>query len=62
MGKVYEALIDQRKGGVLSLPYLGHLLCKNCAERVAATDAAYGKVFWERVAPVFNVSGSWNDL
>ena len=56
MGTIYDAMVDQREGGVFSPPRLGHLLCAKCAERVAATYASYASAFWERLAPVFNVS------
>ena len=62
MGKIYEAMVDQREGGVLSPPRLGHLLCAGCAERVVETYAAYGSICWEKLAPVFNVSDAWDDL
>ena len=58
MGKIYEAMVDQREGGVLSLPCLGHILCAECAEHVTATSTAYGKAYWEKLASVFKVSGS----
>ena len=58
MGKIYEAMIGQREGGVLSPPCLAHLLCAGCVERVTATSAAYGKAYWEKLASAFKVSGS----
>ena len=62
MGKLYEAMVDQREGGVLSPPCLGHLLCPRCAERVTATHAAYSSICWDKLALVFNASGGWDDL
>ena len=62
IGRIYKALADQRQGGVLSPPCLGHLLCAGCAHRVVAIHASYRKVYWEKLAPVFNVSDCWNDL
>jgi hypothetical protein len=56
VGKLYEAMIDESKGGVLSLPRLGHLLCQACAKRVAGIHAAHGSAYWERLGPVFNAS------
>ena len=61
MGKIYEAMVDQREGGVLSPPSLGHLLCVTCAERIVATHAAYCSTCWEKLAPVFGVSDCWDD-
>ena len=62
MGKIYEAMVDQRRGGVLSPPRLGHVLCVPCSERIAATHAEYSSACWERLAPVFNVSDGLGDL
>ena len=56
IGRIYKAMIDQRQGGVLSPPYLGGLLCAGCARRVVAIHASYCKAYWEKLAPVFNVS------
>jgi hypothetical protein len=58
VGKLYEAMIDESKGGVLSPPLLGHLLCQTCAKRVAGIHASHGSVYWERLVPVFNASES----
>ena len=62
MGRIYEAMVDQREGGVLSPPRLGHILCARCAERVTATHAAYSSICWDKLALVFNASGDWDDL
>jgi hypothetical protein len=60
VGKIYDAMVDQRKDGELSSPRFGNLLCAECARRVAAAYAIWGKVCWERLGSVFNVSGSWD--
>jgi hypothetical protein len=49
-------MIDESKGGVLSPPRLGHLLCQVCAKRVAGIHAVHGSTYWERLGPVFNAS------
>ena len=62
VGKIYDAMVNQKEGGVLSPPRLGHLLCPKCVERVVTTHAAYGSACWDRLASVFSVSDSRNDL
>ena len=56
VGKIYETMIDQREGGVLSTPCLEHLLCQECAKRVTVIHACYSSACWERLGLVFNVS------
>jgi len=56
MGKIYEAIIGKREGGVLSLPCFEPLLCTKCGKRVAATHATYGSACYGRLALIFNIS------
>ena len=62
MEKIYSAVMEQREGGLLSPPSLGHLLCERCAKSVYAAHAAWGSAVWEKLAPAFNVSRGWDDL
>ena len=62
VGKIYDAMVDQREGGVLSPPGLGHLLCAKCVERVTTTHTAYGSACWDWLASVFSVSDVWDNL
>jgi len=55
MGKVYEAMISPRKGGVLSAPRLESLLCSKCATFVTESHTSYGSVCYGGLAQVFNV-------
>jgi hypothetical protein len=57
VGKLYEAMIDESKGGALSPPRLGNLLCQTCAKRVEGIHAAHGSAYWERLGIVFGASG-----
>jgi len=61
MGKIYEAMINPRKGGALSAPCLEPLLCPRCAKRVVATHATYGLFCWGKLAMMFNVSDGCGD-
>ena len=62
VGKIYDALIDQSKGGVLSTPRLEHLLCPKCAKRVEAIHEAYSSACWEKLGLVFNITDGLDDL
>ena len=56
VGKIYDAMIDQSKDGVFSTPRLEHLLCQECAKRVAVIHTGYSSACWERLGLMFNVS------
>jgi hypothetical protein len=62
MEKIYSAVIGQREGGLLSLLSLGHLLCAKCATPVEVTHTTWRSAVWEKLAPAFNISRSWDDL
>ena len=62
MEKIYSVVIGQREGGLLSSPSLEHLLCANCARPVELAHSTWGSVVWEKLAPAFNISRSWDDL
>jgi hypothetical protein len=57
VGKLYEAMIDESRRGVLTPPRLGQLLCQQCAKRVAAIHTSQGSVYWKSIGQVFGVSG-----
>ena len=57
VGRIYNVMIDQSKGGLFSAPCLDDLLCQKCAKCVEAIHEAYGSAYWERLGLVFNVSG-----
>jgi len=60
--KIYNAVVDEREGGVLSPPSLGHLLCAKCTKNMAAVHATWCSISWKKLASVFSVSHSWDDL
>ncbi|KAF9644393.1 hypothetical protein BDM02DRAFT_3263577 [Thelephora ganbajun] len=62
MGKIYEAMVGQRKGGVLSTPSLEHLFCPKCTIDFGVAYAGSGSVLWEKLPSVFTVSHSWDGL
>ena len=62
VGKIYEAIVDGREGGVLSRPCFGNLLCAKCAMFITGIHTAYCSAYWEKLAVVFDVPNSWNGL
>ncbi|KAF9646059.1 hypothetical protein BDM02DRAFT_321441 [Thelephora ganbajun] len=62
MGKIYDAMVGQREGGVLSTPSLGHLFCPKCTIDFSVAYAGSGSVLWEKLPSVFNASRDWDGL
>lgn len=62
MEKIYDTMVAPRKGGVLTSPSLGHLLCTKCIKSVEAAHATWGSFCWGKLALVFNISNGWDDL
>ena len=62
IGKLYEAVVDQREGGLLSPPCFGDILCAKCATRVTAVYAAHGSACWDKLALTFCVTDGWDNL
>jgi len=62
LGKVYDSMVDERKGDVLSPPSLGHLFCTKCARSVGAVHTTLRSICWAKLAPAFAVPDSWDDL
>jgi hypothetical protein len=60
--KVYLAMMDQREGGLLSTPSMGHLLCTKCTKYMQAYHTEWSSHFWKKLPPVFNISCDWEDL
>ena len=60
--KIYNSMIEEREGGVLTPPLLGHLLCAKCTKTSQAVHAQWGSICWKKLAPVFGVSNSWDGL
>ena len=61
LGKVCDAIVDQREGGVLSPPSLDHLLCTACLQDIGVAYSTWGSVCWEKLAVVFNICSGWED-
>ena len=62
MEKIYSAMIGQREGGLLSPPFLGHLLCTRCAKFVEKIHSPSRSLLWEKLAPAFNIGCGRDDL
>ena len=60
--KVYSAMIEKRKCGLLSPPSLSHLLCTKCAKRVERSHTEWGSFIWEKLPLAFSLSHSWDGL
>ena len=60
--KIYSSLVDEREGGILSSPSLGHLLCVKCTRTIETVHAKWCSVCWKNLAPGFAVSHSWDEL
>ena len=62
LGKIYDSMVDERKGDVLSPPSLDHLFCAKCTKRVEAIHVTLRSICWKKLASAFAVSDGWDDL
>jgi len=53
--KLYQSLLDEREGGMLTPPSLGHLLCVKCTEDIGPTHTLWGPKFWEKLTQAFGI-------
>ena len=60
--KIYNSMVDEREGGVLSPPSLEHSLCLKCTKNIEAIHPPWGSFFWENLASAFSVPDSWDNL
>ena len=60
--KIYNSMVDEREGGVLTPPSFGPLLCSECTKIIEAARPTWGSICWKNLAPAFAVSHSWDDL
>ena len=57
--KVYFTMIGEREGGLLSPPFLKHILCTKCVMQMEASHNNWGSLFWENLPSAFNLACSW---
>ena len=60
--KIYNLLVGEREGGVLTPPLLEHFVCAKCAKTIMAVHDLWGSTCWKSLPRVFAVSNSWDDL
>ena len=60
--KIYDSMIDEREGGVLTPPSLEHLLCLECTNDIEVLHAPWRSFCWMNLTSAFAVSDSWDDL
>jgi len=51
--KLYKSWLDEREGGMLTPPSLGHL-CVKCTKTIEPTHTIWGSDFWEKYVKVFS--------
>lgn len=54
--KLYDAMICDRNGGMLSAPSLGGLACAKCITEVESSHAAWRKTRWGSLSATFSVA------
>ena len=60
--KLHDAIVDERKGGLLSTPPLGDLTCRTCAKEIEAPHVAWRRACWELLPVLFSVAKSWDEV
>ena len=60
--KIYDVIVGEREGGVLTPPSLGHPLCTKCTKIIQAIYVQCGSGCWKKLVSVFGVSDSWDNL
>jgi len=56
--KLYDAMIGERGGGVLSSPSLGDLTCAKCTREIETSHSAWRRVCWEVLLATFSATES----
>jgi len=54
--KLHDAMICERKGGLLSAPSLGGLACAKCITEIESSHAAWRKTRWAALPTTFSVA------
>jgi len=62
LSRVHDAMIGERKGGVLSTPSLGGLACTKCTKEVEESHATWRKTCWELLPAIFLVAKQWDEV
>lgn len=60
--KLYNAMIGERKAGVLSSPSLGGLACVECINRMKASHTVSCKACWDLFPAAFLVAKCWDEV
>ena len=60
--KLYDTMIGEREGGVLSTPSLGDLACAGCIKEIEATQTTWGRACWELLPTAFSVAKRWVEV
>ena len=51
--KLYKSFLDEREGGMLTPPSLGHLLCVKCMKTIEPAHTIWGSECREKYANAF---------
>jgi hypothetical protein len=60
--KVYDAMIKERKGGMLFSLSLGDVVCVDCAKVAETAYQVWCTTVWEELPRIFRVGKSWEEL
>ena len=60
--KLHDVMIGERKGGLLSTPPFGDLVCAKCGKEIEASHAAWRKTCWKLLPATFSVAKSWDEV
>jgi hypothetical protein len=60
--KVYDAVVQERGGGVLFSLSLGNIVCANCAIIAETAHQLWRPIVWEELPRIFKVGKSWEEL
>ena len=62
LAKLYEVMVGEREGGVLSPPSFGDIACAKCTREMEALHAARRRIFWELLPFIFLVAKDWDEV
>jgi hypothetical protein len=62
LGKIYRAMVTDRKNDGLSSLSLGDILCVNCAKTPERIYQRWCKTIWNDLPRMFGVGNSWEEL
>ena len=62
LNKIYDAMIKEGKGDVLSSLSLGDIVCENCTGGPQQAYRLLCEMIWEKLPRIFGVGNSWEEL